>query len=716
MNGYLENLNQEQKKAVTLIDGAVLVLAGAGTGKTTTIISRVLHLIANGIQPENILLLTFTNKASNEMLNRVKLQSPTLKQLPFIGTFHKFGHMFLTRHSGLVDKRNSNFRIIDNSEIKSLIRQILKDKLLSVELSADEVMRDISNLKNDNIHPDEKEKSNLKGDYRDKLFDIYQAYEDLLINNNLVDLDDLQLITYRILKEYKQLAEQYSRTYQYIMIDEFQDTNIVQYEIIKLLLSCHKNIFVVGDDDQSIYGWRGAEVTNILNFEKEFQNVRTVTLVKNYRSKSEIVEVANNLIEYNMFRLDKKIVSYRGSGGEVIYKNFPEDSLETMFVGNEIERLIREQGVKPSEIAVLYRINTLSFNIEHILLEKKIGYSIKGRKSIYSRSEIKEIINYLNLIADPNDNISFINVLKQTTGVGAKSIEIIINESKSENLSIYQTVKTVNIKFLLKTRARYLINLVDKLDDLIKSIENNQDDFVKIFEDTFDIRAKYITKRDSSTTSKETKEKLQDKIENIDLFYSLLDNFFKNRDDETIKTFLNLYAINGGDETESDNEKVSLVSIHLSKGLEFRYVFLIGMNDGILPTFANLDNEEERRLAYVALTRAKDCLYLTSASKRLIYGNYQEWKESRYLYEAKILKSDFRKRVNKPIFKSKQEMILMQNQTFKVGDRVHHKKFGYGTVVAIANEGNQRFLSIDFQNDPKGLKSRKMSERVIEKV
>jgi DNA helicase-2/ATP-dependent DNA helicase PcrA len=684
---YLKNLNDQQLKAVQKIEGTVLVFAGAGTGKTKTLVSRVFNLLEHEVPPENILLMTFTNKASNEMLQRIEESGYINGKLPFVGTFHKFGNIFLSRNHHLLEGRDGNFRIIDYSEVKSIVKGILdEDEKYRKNFSSDEIIKLISKMKNSNIQSNEIDKIIIPMVYdRDIFVKLYQRYDLEMIERNLIDLDDLQILTYKILKDNKKLRERYSNYYKYIMIDEFQDTNKVQYEMLKLLLEKHSNLFVVGDDDQSIYGWRGAEVSNILNFDKDFKDVTKIILNKNYRSTKNIIEVANTLISHNKLRVEKSIISARETGEDIFHFQFDDDIAEAKFVAKEIEKLI-QNGAEPTNIAILYRMNSLSFHIENALLERDIKYEIKGKKSLYMRNEIREVINILNLISNPFDDLVFLSVLKQTNGIGEQTIAIINQLAKDEMTSIYETLKSENLSFHFKTRARYLKTLVEKIELMIELSKNDLDKFTEEFEYQFEIRKKIETHLKKEKISKENKDKFETKLGNINDFYDLMHRFFSTNRGE-IRAFINMYAINGEDEEKI--QAVNLLTIHLSKGLEFKHVFILGVNQGFLPSFAS-DNEEERRLAYVAFTRAKDKLYLIYSKQRTIYGRKQDSKPSRYLHEAELIHSA---RIEQNRHKTAES-----EGEFSVGNYVKHNKFGNGEVKHISKQGREIFLDVAFEN------------------
>jgi len=707
MNDYLENLNDEQLKAVKRIDGPTLVLAGAGTGKTTTIVSRVFHLIENGVKPENILLMTFTNKASHEILQRISAKLNVNIKPPFIGTFHKFGHFFLTKHFHLLKNRTKHFRIVEANEIKNIIIKIIENDGFAINLGVEEAIKRISHLKNANIQSFETDKVDITNKDIQIVFKVYREYDKVLLERNLIDLDDLQILTYKLLKEFPDLRAEYSQQFQYIMIDEFQDTNVVQYETVKLLLKPEtNNIFVVGDDDQSIYGWRGAEIENILNFDEAFPNVQIITLNRNYRSTSQIISASNHLISKNVFRREKNIIANNGAGESIELKTFADDMQEAEFVVSKIQHLISNKIAPPSEIAILYRVNALSFHIENALKSKQIQYSIKGTKTTYTKPEVQEVIKYLNVLIDPDNNNFFFTILEQTQGIGEQSINIVLEESLDRNISLYETLKTMNLKYFFKTRSRYFTILVEKIDQFFQDLKPDLTNLAEVFEDIFEIKEKYRKKLLKMQSANKSTELMKTKLENIDAFYILMNRFFKEKQG-TIDTFINLYSINEDDRKEDKiDRKISLVSIHLSKGLEFKHVFVIGLNHGFLPSYNNADSEEERRLAYVAFTRAKEHLYLTSTNFRTLYGKRQEVMLSQYLYEANLLSRKFEPERDTKNIKKKEE-----SRAFNIGNRVEHMKFGCGIIIDIDSGGKQTFLTIEFQDG----KIKKIISRVIKK-
>ncbi len=645
---FLDELNESQKEAATHIDGALLILAGAGSGKTKTITTRLAYLLSLGIDPANTLTLTFTNKAASEMRERaMRMIEDNIPHPPLLLTFHKFGLLFLKLYIHLIN-RDNNFVIIDSDDQKKILKSI------SADLPPNFMAKEISKYKNSFLSSDEVYALANEEIYKKMAF-IYEKYQKYLLDNNLVDFDDLLLLTYKILHENEDLNREISQKYQYIMVDEYQDTNEIQLLLLKKLCLTHNNICVVGDDDQSIYGFRGANHKNILDFEKDF-GAKVIKLELNYRSTNQILKAANNLISFNKNRYDKKLVSAIGDGKEVeIIENYNE-SAEAEAIAKKIKNLI-DSGVNPNEIAVLYRINALSRSIEDGLRNYGIPYKLVGGMKFYEREEIKDLISYLRLMINPNDDYSFKRVVnKPRRGIG-KTTLIKLEEAKGDK-SFFEFIKENDLNFLSKKAAKTLkdfVNMIEflstlKLDDLIDSIE-----------ETIELSTSY---------------KDEDKRRNIEEFYGMM----REKSDLTLREFLNELSL------ESDQDKIAdtlinVMTIHASKGLEFEHLFVIGMEEGFFP-LNDADIEEERRLAYVAITRAKKELTLSYVKSRFLRGQRTQVSKSRFLTEAGLIRGE---RVN-----------LKESSAIKNGTLVKHKVFGTGRVIGINKAGNKTKLKIDF--------------------
>ena len=647
---FLNELNEEQKKAATHVDDALLILAGAGSGKTKTITTRLAYLLSLGIDPLNTLTLTFTNKAANEMQQRALSMIGKVSTPPLLCTFHKFGLLFLKLYIYLINRKNT-FVIIDNDDQKKILKSI------SDELPLSFVRKEISKYKNSFLTADEVFSLAKDSTYK-KLAHIYDKYQNYLLANNLVDFDDLLLLPYTILEEHNDLCKEISNKYQYIMVDEYQDTNEIQLLLLKKLCSTHNNICVVGDDDQSIYGFRGANHKNILNFEKEF-NAKVIKLELNYRSTNQILKVANSLINFNKERYNKKLKSAIGNGKEVeVIKSFNEIA-ESETIAKRIKKLI-ENGVNPKNIAILYRINALSRSIEDGLRSYGINYKLVGGIKFYEREEIKDLISYLRLIVNFNDDYSFKRVInKPKRGIGKTTI-LKLEEEKKE-ASFLEFIKNSDLSFLGKKAATNL----KKFQKTIKELSS-------VF--IYDLPQLIEEKIKLSDSYKD-----EDKKRNIEEFYGMM----RDKSDLTLREFLNELSLES-DQDKITDDKINIMTIHASKGLEFDYLFVVGLEEDFFP-LRESDIEEERRLAYVAITRAKKELVLSYVNSRYINGRRSYVDKSRFLIETGLIRSE-RINLKEPPSKG----------VYKVGCLVKHKVFGTGRVIGINKAANKIKLKIDF--------------------
>jgi len=666
----LETLNEEQKLAVTTIDGAILILAGAGSGKTKTITTRLAYLISLGIDPASILTLTFTNKAANEMRERAfsLIDNKTLSSPPLLCTFHKFGLLFLKFYIHKLNRKN-NFVIIDTDDKKKILKTIDK------ELNTSMVANEISKFKNSIMTPDEVRK-NFTDNIYIKIASIYEKYENYLLKNNLVDFDDLLLLTYKILDEFPNIADELSNRYQYIMVDEYQDTNELQYKILKKLCKNHNNICVVGDDDQSIYGWRGACIKNILTFKDSFEDVSLIKLEYNYRSTKQILECANNLIEHNRDRLGKVLKTIKGDGEEIKIYESNDENEESAKIARDIKELLNK-GESPSEIAVLYRVNALSRALEEGLNRERINYKVIGGIKFYERSEIKDLIAYFRVLTNKNDDFSFKRIInKPKRGIGATTISKLEANALQLKKSIFSLIEDLDPKELAKIvgkkNARTLKVFVATIKDLQEVLKNFKMRFIDAFEDAFEFRKSFEDSPDGF-----------ERIANIDEFYGLTRDFFMQNLDSQLEDFLNELSLES-DQDSISNESVSLMSIHAAKGLEYKHIFVIGLEEGFFPLIGDgSDIEEERRLGYVAITRAKEYLTLSYVHSRYYKGKRSQLVKSRFLTEAGLIKGSF-------------TIDKTNSSEFRKDDLVKHKIFGMGKVINVKKAGKDYKLTINF--------------------
>ncbi|RZV16219.1 ATP-dependent helicase [Aliarcobacter butzleri] len=664
----LISLNDSQKIAAQHIDGPLLILAGAGSGKTKTITTRLAFLISIGIDPSSILTLTFTNKAATEMRERAfsLIDSSKIFTPPLLCTFHKFGLLFLKFHMSELERKN-NFIIIDTDDKKRILKSINK------EIPSALLASEVSKYKNSLMSPSEvKATAQLK--LYQEIAQIYEDYENYLEKNNLVDFDDLLLLPYKILKNNESLAKQISQKYQYIMVDEYQDTNELQYRLLRLLCSSHNNLCVVGDDDQSIYGWRGATIKNILNFSDHFENSLVIKLEDNYRSTDTILNHANQLIEHNRDRLGKKLIGTRTKGDSIrIYESNDEND-ETRKIVEDIKKLI-DSGENPKNIAILFRVNALSRSLEEGFNKAGLHYKLVGGMKFYERSEIKDLIAYFRILTNLNDNFSIKRIInKPKRGIGKTTIEKLEEKSIETGKSIFDLIQDLDAEGISlivgKKNARTLKVFEASILDLRESLTQSKMRFLDNFEETFDYRASY--------------DNLPDGFErqaNIDEFYGYIRDYFIQNPHLDLKDFLNEIAL----ESENDDysgEAVSMMSVHASKGLEFKHLFIIGLEEGFFPiTGDGSDLEEERRLGYVAITRAKDNLTLSFVHSRFYKGKRTVLSKSRFLSESGLIKGS---------------LTIQKQADFKKGDIVSHKIFGMGRIEKVTSAGKDYKLTINF--------------------
>jgi DNA helicase-2/ATP-dependent DNA helicase PcrA len=674
MEKIFDKLNESQSNAVKKTEGPVLILAGAGSGKTTTIVSRLAYLVeVVGIPASNTLTLTFTNKAAKEMKERSMNMMPNVAYPPLLCTFHKFGLLFLKFNIHLLGRKN-NFVVIDTDDKKRIIKKI--NSSLPTPLIASEISR----YKNSLMSPDDAYKQAELFNYK-QIAEIFREYEKYLNENNLVDFDDLIALTYKLLDENEELARVTSNKYQYIMIDEYQDTNELQLKLIQKLCTTHNNICVVGDDDQSIYGWRGAHIRNIMEFDQDFSKVEVFKLEENYRSRSPILKVANSLIEHNRSRLGKKLIATRGTGEDITVLNSNDENEEARKIAVKINKLL-ESGVSSKEIAILYRVNVLSRSMEEGLNRASIAYKLVGGLRFYDRAEIKDLISYIRVITNKHDDFSFKRVVnKPKRGLGKASVDKVELAAHENETSIFEYIKNVDIKTLealvRKKNAATLKEFVKNIEYIAQVAKESTYEFIDILEDTFHLKNIYKGMQDED-----------ERVLNMDEFYALFRDFIKKSPDSSLDEFLNELTLQS-DQDQVEGESIYMMSIHASKGLEFDHVFIIGMEEGFLPLIGEgSDLEEERRLGYVAFTRARETLTLSHAGSRFYKGRRSDLQKSRFFNEAGLCDGS---------------LIVEKNTAFKKGDLVRHKIFGAGRVIGVSRAGREFKLNINFAGTKKDI-------------
>jgi len=682
MEDILNSLNPAQKEAVEHIDGAMLILAGAGSGKTKTLTTRLAYLVGEvGIDPANTLTLTFTNKAAAEMRERaLRLMPNKVSYPPLLCTFHKFGLLFLKFHIEKLGRPNS-FVIIDSDDKKRLIRSIAKE--LKIDLNISFIASEISKYKNSLLTPQTVTAKAELPDYK-KVASIYEKYQAGIVENNLVDFDDLLMLTHQILSENDDLRKETSERYRYIMVDEYQDTNELQFQLLQLLASEHDNLCVVGDDDQSIYGWRGANIRNILEFADNFKTCKTVKLETNYRSTEPILKAANALIEHNSQRLGKKLRSAKGDGPEVKLLHSLDESMEAKAIAHEIKKLL-DSGVDPDEIAVLYRINALSRSLEEGFTKEGLGFKLIGGMRFYERAEIKDIISYFRVFANPHDDFSLLRIInKPKRGIGKASIEKLQKAAFDTGLSLYSYIKGAvegtQPVVVSKKVANALAILIEDIEMLQQESKEGLGNFITLFDERIKLKDHYASTVDGF-----------ERLLNIDEFYGYFRESVSKNPDLTLDEFLNDISLQS-DQDQIEENVITIMSIHAAKGLEFEHLFVIGLEEEFFPLLGEGCNmEEERRLGYVAITRAKSDLTLCYVDSRFYKGRRKMIDKSRFLGEAGLIQDA--------------SLKITKQAAYKKGDLVKHKIFGIGRVQAANKSGKEYKLLINFGGNKKEILS-----------
>lgn len=683
----LENLNPTQIKAVKHIKGPLLILAGAGSGKTRVLTHRIAYLIKKqGIDPNKILAITFTNKAANEMQVRIERLIGFYSRRMWIMTFHAACGRILRREIKRLGY-TSNFSILDESDSVRLIRNCL------IELDYDpkryppkSIKNQISSLKNELIDTEAYQAS--ASSYFEKIVScVYQLYQERLFANNSLDFDDLIMLTVNIFNLFPSVLETYQDRFEFILIDEYQDTNHSQYQLVQLLAKKHHNICVVGDDDQSVYRWRGADIRNILEFEKDFPEAKVIKLEQNYRSTKTILEAANNMVKFNIGRKPKTLWTDNKQGEIIIGYSAEDEHDEAFFIGSEIERLRNLEKRVHNEFALFYRVNAQSRVLEDVFIRMGLPYRIVGGVKFYERQEIKDILAYLRITTNTNDDISLkriINVPKR--GIGKTTVQKLEASAKNANTSFKDAIDdSQNMSIFSESTKKKLKKFTNLLNNLKKESQKRKlPDFID-----------YVTKKTGYLKSLKAEKTIesQGRLENIQELIGAVHEFSEQDSAGDLEHFLERVSlISDIDYMNQSDDVITLMTLHNAKGLEFPVVFIVGLEEGIFPHIRSLTEkeelEEERRLCYVGITRAKDRLYLTQASRRNIYGN-----------TTYNMKSRFLKEIPDHLIKNAGEILekepLAHCLDFTVGDKVIHKNFGRGQIIAI---GNDDTITVNFKS------------------
>lgn len=718
-------LNPQQAEAVINTEGPMLIMAGAGSGKTKVLTCRVANLLQKGVRPYRILAITFTNKAAAEMRERVNNMSGPAAKDVWLFTFHAFCARFLRMEIDKLPGYGGNFAIYDTADSQNLIKQILKEMNLDDKrFQPSGILSRISNAKN--ALQDADAFARQAGDfYEQKVADIYSRYQQKLQLNNALDFDDLLMLSIRLLQENREVREKYQDRFDYLLVDEYQDTNHAQYLLTKLLAAKHRNICVVGDADQSIYGWRGADIQNILDFEKDYQDAKVIKLEQNYRSTQVILDAANAVIENNTGRKPKNLWTENKNGADIIYFQAVDERDEARFVIEQLQNLQSTENKKLGDMAILYRTNTQSRIFEEMLIKSGISYNMVGGLKFYERKEIKDIIAYLRVIFNPADSLSLLRIINvPKRGIGDASLAKIQAYAAANNVSLFEAVSNASAVEGLSSR------FVAKLDDLagiifeLMNLANEapvEDLIDRVLHDTG-----YMEELENERTPQ-----AQSRIDNLHELISVAQEFAKSEEENNLENFLaHVALVSDIDDAELGEDAITLMTLHSSKGLEFPVVFLVGMEEGLFPHARTLmdetEVEEERRLCYVGITRAKEKLFLSSTKMRTIYGNTVTYPPSRFLQEipARLVKTIKRQerfsalenfkqvsekysaRQPKPAstfnphsFMPPKAAVAAAGGTamrFNTGDKVSHSKWGEGMVVSVKDCDDGQEVKVAF--------------------
>lgn len=692
----LEYLNDRQKEAVLYGDGPLLILAGAGSGKTSVLTKRVAYLIKErNVSPKNIVAITFTNKAAKEMKERIIKEVGKEGYDIQISTFHSFGLRIIKENYEKLGYEK-NFTIIDSDDSLTVVKKILKEMGIdSTRFNPKFIKNQISSCKNEMVTP-EKYKNLVNDELSDITYKVYKKYQDTLLRNNSLDFDDLLIKPIELFNKYKEVLENYQELFKYVFIDEYQDTNEAQYILSKMISAKYKNICVVGDDAQSIYSWRGANFKNILNFEKDYKNAKVILLEQNYRSTKTILNAANSVIKNNMNKKDKNLWTDNSIGEKIKYVRTNDEKDEASYVTREIRNLVNN-GVSLDDIAVLYRTNAQSRTIEEGFLNSNIPYKIVGAFAFYSRKEIKDLLAYLKLIYNTKDDVSLMRIINyQKRKIGAKTIENLSMDAVLNGTSMFDVIssgKELEFKKLI--------------------LEMKEKSEVLSLTETIDM----VLDKSGIKSELESEHTLEAdiRLENLNEFKSITKTFEEESGIASLEDFLNEVSLvsDVNDQKNDNSPKVTLMTIHAVKGLEYKYVFVIGMEENIFPHVNSCEEdggiEEERRLCYVAITRAKEKLYLVNALRRMLYGKTSVNMPSRFINEIDkdLIDAPEKKMVN---MKFNKKEAFNDDNGLKTGDNVIHDIYGPGVVVNV----DKSIATIAFKGQ--GIKKLMKNHKSIKKV
>ncbi|SDL85626.1 ATP-dependent helicase [Halarsenatibacter silvermanii] len=726
----LKDLNPAQKKAVRHFQGPALVLAGAGSGKTRVLTHRLAYLIGEyGIDPETILAVTFTNKAADEMKERA---ASLLGARPesWVGTFHSFAASILRKEAEKIGY-NSNYVIYDTADQRALLKEILSDlKIDSSRVKPSLLAVLISNAKSDLVRPEDYE-AGAEGRVKSLVPEVYREYEKRMRASNALDFDDLLMKCCQLFGDHERVKSYYQRKYRFLLIDEYQDVNNAQYRLSQHLTGEEENIFAVGDPDQSIYGFRGADISNILNFERDYPRAEVIRLERNYRSQQKILQAAQSVIENNISRKEKDLWSDLGKGGDVVVAELESGKREARYVGKEVDRLIKKDNFAYGDIAVLYRTNSQSRSLEDVFMKKNIPYQIVGGLKFYERREIKDMLAYLRLVYNPQDEASLLRVINTPRrGIGRKTQERVKSFASEHNISVFEAIsKPEVIPGLSTTYERRVREFAELIEELRARYEEGT---------VLDLMSAVIRRTGYKDDLRQKDDKARERIENIGELHNLIREYLQKNNEGGLGDFLEeVKLLSDIDRWEDSTDHVTLMTLHSAKGLEFPAVFMVGMDEGIFPHENCLEDsdevEEERRLCYVGMTRAQQQLYLTRAKKRRRYGSRKRYEPSRFLSEIDgnvttreipggSRKDSFetgtgwsdslQKSADKALdnlFTGGEDKKTSEDTSYQPGEIVQHSEFGQGEVLKVSRsrqygekikvrfaDGNEKELMVSY--------------------
>lgn len=736
MTDTISSLNRQQADAVMSTEGPMLILAGAGSGKTKVLTCRIAQLLEQGVRPYRILAITFTNKAAAEMRERVDKMVGAAACNVWLFTFHAFCARLLRMDIDKLPGYNTNFVIYDSADQKNLMKQVLKE--LNIDEKESSVLAFVSRAKN--MMVSSQQALQAADNFHDKrLAMAYDAYQKKLRLNNAVDFDDLLMMTFELLSTNEEVRTKYQEKFDYILVDEYQDTNRVQYKLTKLLAARHQNICVVGDADQSIYGWRGADIRNILDFEKDYPDAQLVKLEQNYRSTQYILDAANAVIENNSGRKKKELWTDKGAGAKPVYYEAQDEKDEARFVIERVQELQRQKNLRLGQMAVLYRTNAQSRVFEEMLVKSGMSYSLVGGTKFYDRMEIKDILAYLKVIHNPNDSLSLLRIINvPKRGIGNATIEKLQAYGAENDMTLFEVLSAADdvpgLSPRFKAKLEDLSSIVFELMGEAEEVPTKQ-----LVQDVLD-KTGYLDQLKASSDPQD-----ESRVENIEELLSVAEEFAKEGEEDNLTNFLeHVSLVSDIDSAELKEESITLMTLHSAKGLEFPVVFLVGMDQGVFPSSRSLYNdvqmEEERRLCYVGITRAEQYLYLTHAKVRMLYGETSGYRPSQFITEIptklldiyhKAMQVNYGQRAVRIETQAQKQQrpsgnwsvgahssfVPKENSTktnFAVSDKVSHSKFGVGIVVAVKDVPGGQEVKVAFENA--GIRSLMTQYAILKKL